>query len=102
MAITERVERFVARVTGEAKSLKDWRGAVRLVHALYGRDALYFINCERFADDEEDETSAMPYEVWIGGKMVHFGVEIQHTEVLQYPDWGKMTSSYGDEIFLLW
>lgn len=94
--MSSKAREMVAKVTAKASSKKEWKAAIRRMHALFGKESLYYIDCTRFIKEGDEGANAFPYEEWKDGKKIHYGVQVQHS----YYDGGQYYS-YGDEVVLL-
>ena len=91
---------MVNTVTAKASTMKAWKAAVRRMVALFGESAIYYVNCDRFITegDEDEDAYALPYEQWEAGKKIHYGLQVQHS---YYDEDVEQYFSYGDEVVLL-
>ena len=94
--INERTKEIINRATGNAYSLKEWRNAAQRMYSAFGKEAIYFFNCERFIVDNDDYPCAIPYT---GEHEIGFHVE--HTYLMEYEDESNQYFSYKDEYFKL-
>ena len=94
----EKMVKMVTSMTKSAKTTELWKEAVLRLVAVFGEDAIYYVDCDRFLKEEEVEAYALPYEEWQDGKRVHFGLAIQHT----YEEEECQLFTYSDAPILLW
>ena len=98
--MSSRARKMVNDVTKRASSIsmKEWKAAILRMYALFGESAIYYVNCDRFIREGDDDAYAFPYDEWEGGKKIHHGLQVQHS---YYEPEMKQFFSYGDEVILL-
>ena len=96
--MNSKAREMVDYVTRKTSSKKEWRAAIHRMYSLFGEDALYYVNCDRFIKEGDEDAYAHPYEEWNDGKKIHYGLQVQHS---YYDEDVKQYFSYGDEVVLL-
>lgn len=98
--MTAKAREMVTKITTIGGSNRQWKQAVRIAYNLFGEEAIYYLNCKRFACNENDQPHALPYEEWEWGKRIHYGLQIQHSYIEEI-DRKNKRFDYGREIYLL-
>lgn len=96
--MNSKAREMVNNVTANASSMKDWKAAIHRMYALFGESGLYYVNCDRFIKEGDEDAYAFPYEQWDGDKKIHHGLQVQHS---YYDEEMEQYCSYGDEVVLL-